>query len=117
MLYDCPKLKPNRSPRCVVQAIKLFGCLHVKLAEKFPQSLRIARRGCNEVVMDRKNRPSPQVPAKFVRILEQRFLKEIQPTRRLEMRQFPISICRDNVKAGLEEPVSWRVRPIHGRNV
>src|SRR5437773_3762219 len=93
-----PKLKPNPFPRCVGQVIKLFGCLHVKLAEKFPQSLRIARRGSNEVIMIRKNRPSPQVPAKFVRTLEQRFLKEIQPARRLEMREFPISTCRDNVK-------------------
>src|SRR5205085_31500 len=92
---------------------KILGRLHVKLAKEFSQCLWVRRRHSNEVVMIGEYCPGAQVPAKFAGALEQGLLKKIQPQRRIEMRQFPISACGYNVKARFKEPVRRPMRPIH----
>jgi len=108
-----PKLKPNCSSRRVIQAVNVLGCLHVKLSQEPPQRARVRRRGSNEVIMIGEYRPHTQVPGKFVRILEQRFLNQIQSRRRIQVWQFPISSRGDDIEARLKQPMGWRVRPVH----
>src|SRR5438067_12785273 len=110
-----PELKPYLSTGRVVPEIKLLSRLHVKLPNKFSQNARLRRRGSNEVIMIGEYRPGTQLPRKFVRVIEQRFLHEVQPLWGIQMRQFPISPRGDDVKARRKQPMCWRVGPVHLR--
>ena len=70
-----PKLKPHFPSRSVVPEIELFGGLHVKFAQKFPQRVRL-RRSRNKMIMIWQDRPGAQIPIELACAVEQRFQKE-----------------------------------------
>ena len=82
-----PELKPHFPSRRIVPLVDLLGSLHVEFAEEFFQSTGIGRRDSHEMVMIGQHRPSAQFPAEFSGTGEQGFEKEIQPFRRVQMRQ------------------------------